>query len=256
MKIRFRYAIYIGFMISSLCLGCAGVERHYNDFQTALKETRTAFLEKINANEPETEDTASVSAENEQSHQAEPNVVSGCRDGCYEHTVRWPGESLSLIAKWYTGSFMNWKKLAGANPGINPDLIKANDVILIPSDLVKTREPLPQKVAARYTPNFFAHVVKHDGEEIKDIAHWYTGDSANWKLLAKANPKLNPEKLVAGNEIFIPENLLKTRKAVPFSTPSSSTPKTEPKPPIADSEKAPAGEQEIKLFGPKQFPRS
>jgi hypothetical protein len=61
----------------------------------------------------------------------------------YEHTVRWTGETLSLIAQWYTGSWRNWKALADANPNLNPDRIAIGDVILIPTDLLKTQQPLP-----------------------------------------------------------------------------------------------------------------
>ncbi|MGD9301498.1 MAG: LysM peptidoglycan-binding domain-containing protein, partial [Desulfobacterales bacterium] len=82
--------------------------------------------------------------------QALPKNYAGnyCKK-CYRHTVRWPGESMSLIANWYTGSAQNWRKLAKANPGIDPNRIKKGNVILIPPAMLKTKEALPQKVAAR-----------------------------------------------------------------------------------------------------------
>jgi hypothetical protein len=178
-----------------------------------------------------------------------------CKD-CYRHTVRWPGESMSLIARWYTGSTKNWRKLAKANPRLNPDRIKKGNVILIPPALMKTREPLPQKVAARYTAGYFAHTVKQDGEKIETIARWYTGNTANWKVIAKVNPKLNPDHLAAGNEIYIPSNLIKTRRPLPDAQadPRTETPETQP---ATVEKKIPATEEEeIKIFGPKQFPKS
>ena len=33
------------------------------------------------------------------------------------HKVRYPGESVSIIAGWYTGEIDNWKVLAEVNPG-------------------------------------------------------------------------------------------------------------------------------------------
>jgi hypothetical protein len=60
------------------------------------------------------------------------------------HTVRWPGESLSLIAKWYTGSYKNWRTLAKANPRINADHIKIGDKIIIPKKLLKTKKSMPR----------------------------------------------------------------------------------------------------------------
>jgi hypothetical protein len=59
------------------------------------------------------------------------------------HKVKWPGENLILIASWYTGSAKNWMRLAKANPGIEPRRIKIGDSILIPEDLLKTRQPMP-----------------------------------------------------------------------------------------------------------------
>lgn len=61
----------------------------------------------------------------------------------YVHTVRWRNETLSFIAQWYTGSWQNWKALAKANPGINPNRIEIGNRIRIPEALLKTHNPLP-----------------------------------------------------------------------------------------------------------------
>ena len=61
----------------------------------------------------------------------------------YIHRVRWPGETLSIIAQWYTGSWKNWKALSNANPKLNPNRIFINDNILIPEDLLKSHKPMP-----------------------------------------------------------------------------------------------------------------
>ncbi len=52
------------------------------------------------------------------------------------HTVRWSGETLSIIAKWYTGNPENWEALTKANPGLKPNRIFVGDKILIPADLL------------------------------------------------------------------------------------------------------------------------
>jgi hypothetical protein len=175
---------------------------------------------------------------------------------CYGHTVRWPGESMSLIARWYTGSSGNWRKLAKANPSINPNRIKKGNVIAIPTKLMKTREPLPQKVAARYTADYFAYTVKQDGEKMEVLSTWYTGNAANWKAIARANPKLDPDHLVAGNEVYIPSKILKTRQPISGapSAPTAVTP--EPGPATVKKRVTPDEEEEIKIFGPKRFPKS
>jgi len=61
----------------------------------------------------------------------------------YVHLVRWKGETLSLIAQWYTASGENWKVLARANPGIAPNRIEIGDSIRVPESLLKKRKPMP-----------------------------------------------------------------------------------------------------------------
>ena len=173
----------------------------------------------------------------------------------YSHKVRWPGESLSLISSWYTGSSKNWRKLAKINPRLNPNRIKGGDVVRIPSGLLKTHVPLPQKVAAKYTSDYFAYKVKKDHEKLEVIAKKYTGNAANRSHLAKANPDLNPDHLKKGNEVYIPKKLLVTsqpdKKPTTVASPSKPVDKS-----LASEKKAvQVNDEKVKLFGPKQFPK-
>jgi hypothetical protein len=61
----------------------------------------------------------------------------------YTHRVRWKGETLFIISKWYTGSGKNWKALSKFNPKLNPNLMIINENIFIPEDLMKSRKPMP-----------------------------------------------------------------------------------------------------------------
>lgn len=61
----------------------------------------------------------------------------------YLHKVRWPEETLSHIAKWYTGTVQNWKTIAKANPELDPKKIDIGDTISIPEDLLTSRKPMP-----------------------------------------------------------------------------------------------------------------
>jgi len=61
----------------------------------------------------------------------------------YVHKVRWTEETLSHIAKWYTGSMKNWKTIAKANPGLDPTKIDVGDTISIPEELLTSRNPMP-----------------------------------------------------------------------------------------------------------------
>jgi hypothetical protein len=173
----------------------------------------------------------------------------------FKHTVRWPGESLSLIARWYTGSSKNWRALARANPNLNPNRIKFGNCIFIPPDALVTRDPLPQKVAAKYTPSYFAHTVQGSSEKLVDVAHWYTGSPENWEALAVANPQIDPENLAVGAEIFIPAKLLITREPIPDDSYTRASQEQQKK--IAPSRATAPQKQDkaIRLFGPKQFPK-
>jgi LysM domain len=172
----------------------------------------------------------------------------------FEHKVQWTGESLSLIAKWYTGQYANWKALAQANPGLNPDRIDIGNIICIPPEIMTTKKLLPYKMVAKVRPNYFAHTVRKPNEKLADIADWYTGDKSNAKLIAQANPDLDPEFLLVGNEIFIPADLLKNQK--PFyakSIQASASGSAEQA--AASTVAAPEPQKKkLELFGPRQFP--
>lgn len=86
--------------------------------------------------------------------EAEPKVAKhgqAKQSECFVHTVKWPGETLSYIAKWYTGTPGNWKVIANANPGLNPNRICEGNEILIPQQVLKTQKPLPKNFLARFT---------------------------------------------------------------------------------------------------------
>lgn len=68
------------------------------------------------------------------------------------HKVRYPGESVSIIAGWYTGEIENWKILADVNPGINPNVIHEGMKINIPESLLKEREPMPREYVDSFYP--------------------------------------------------------------------------------------------------------
>jgi hypothetical protein len=80
----------------------------------------------------------------------------------YVHTVRWPGETLGIIAKWYSGDVRNWQMVADANPAINPRSIRIGDMIRIPESILRTREPMPKSFLARFSRPALRH------EEAKD----------------------------------------------------------------------------------------
>ncbi len=183
------------------------------------------------------------------------NYSSESPENYYIHRVRWPGESLSLISSWYTGSHKNWRKLAKANPRLKPNRIKGGDVVCIPPALLKTRVPLPEKVAAKYTSHYFAYKVKKDHEKLEDIARRYTGSEANRSRLAGVNPDLNPEHLKKGDEVYIPKKLLIAGQPDKKPTAAKSVSKPADRSTASEPKTAQVKDEKVKLFGPKLFPK-
>ena len=68
------------------------------------------------------------------------------------HKVRYPGESVSIIAGWYTGEIDNWKVLAEVNPGLNPNVIHEGIKINIPESMLKTRETMTREYVESFYP--------------------------------------------------------------------------------------------------------
>ncbi len=232
----------IGGVIMVMLFGCAGTKettanQKYAASKNWLKEKWQAVGSKFSPSEDE--ETA-----------IEPQRIN-----YFEHRVKWPGETLSLIAGWYTGSYANWKAIAQANPGLNPNRIAVGDIINIPPQMMKTKKPLPRKVVSKTLPGYFAHTVTRSGEKFSAIAQWYTGNAENRKAIAKANPDIDPNFLLVGDEIYIPASLLKTRKSMVARSDQISAVKSAKKPTAtaANTATPPADKpKKIQLFGPKQ----
>jgi len=66
----------------------------------------------------------------------------------FEHTVMYPGETLGLIARWYTGSTANWEYILDHNLQLDPRRIRLGDIILIPRDMMTREDPLPRRAVS------------------------------------------------------------------------------------------------------------
>jgi hypothetical protein len=122
---------------------------------------------------------------------------------------------------------------------------------------MKTKKALPRKVVSKTLPGYFAHTVTQSGEKFSTIVRWYTGNAENRKAIAKANPDIDPEFLLVGDEIYIPSALLKTRKSMVARSNQISAAKAAKQTPATETSTAtpPAAKpKKIQLFGPKQFP--
>jgi LysM repeat protein len=90
----------------------------------------------------------------------EPSTPQGTGDPkqplFFVHTVRWRGESLSIISKWYTGSIDQWNAIAKANPAIDPNRIYAGTKIRIPKTIMTNEKPIPQE----FVSSFYSETTK------------------------------------------------------------------------------------------------
>jgi hypothetical protein len=240
---QFRNCIIAG-VIMMLLFGCASTKE--TGFNQKYEASKSWFKEKW-----QTVGAKFSSSEDEEAA-IEPHRINN-----FEHRVKWYGETLSLIAKWYTGRYGNWKAIAQANPGLNPNRIAVGNIINIPPEMMKTKKPLPRKVILKTLPGYFAHTVTQSGEKFSAIARWYTGNAENSEAIAKVNPDIDPEFLRVGDEIYIPSSLLKTRTSMVAKSGQISAVKSAQKPTATAANTATppaANPKKIQLFGPKQFP--
>ncbi len=117
-------------------------------------------------------------------------------------------------------------------------------------------QPVKQKKAP------VVHRVQYPKETLSIIAEWYTGNALNLESLENANPNINPDHLFPGNEIFVPEHLVKTREPMPeefiskfYQKPEKNkTPEKSVKVPVR-KESAPLlkteEEDKFEIFGPR-----
>jgi len=83
------------------------------------------------------------------SHPKPPVIVP---DPPYFHTITHHGETLSIIASWYSGNSHNWPALVKANPEISPSKLKKGQRLVIPTTLLKRRAPLPKSYVLTHLP--------------------------------------------------------------------------------------------------------
>lgn len=78
---------------------------------------------------------------------------------CYVHTVRWTGETVSIIAGWYTGDIQNWRILAESNPDIDPNKVHLGMQIRIPEIIMTTKAPMTRE----HVDSFYTKAKKRTG---------------------------------------------------------------------------------------------
>ena len=93
------------------------------------------------------------------------------KEEIFIHQVQWPGESLSIIAKWYLGKLMDWEILARHNPELNPNQIFVGDKIRIPLSRMRTFEDMPRSFVEQFVSTEPAPEEKDEpGEDVSQEA--------------------------------------------------------------------------------------
>jgi hypothetical protein len=113
---------------------------------------------------------------------------------CHIHEVRYPGETLSIIAKWYTGDVKNWRALTKVNPKLNPNHIIIGARIRIPRKLLNTRKPMPR--------NFI--VLTRPQREPKASPSAISREATSEKTAEPVSSTLPPEAEAGEPELFGP----------------------------------------------------
>jgi hypothetical protein len=71
----------------------------------------------------------------------------------FRHSVKFQGESIGLIAEWYTGDKSNSTAITKENNNIDPARIEIGDSLIIPRGLLLNSKPLTEEyVRAKNTP--------------------------------------------------------------------------------------------------------
>jgi hypothetical protein len=72
--------------------------------------------------------------------------------GYYIHTVKWAGESVSIIAGWYLGDIHKWEVIRDCNPDMDPNVVVIGQKIRIPESLMTTRTPMTKAHVDKFYP--------------------------------------------------------------------------------------------------------
>lgn len=78
-----------------------------------------------------------------------PVVVKG--PAFIYHTVKYPGETLATISRWYTGRESKWKLIHTYNPEADPKSLQLGQRLRIPTQYVIRKTPMPPEFASRHT---------------------------------------------------------------------------------------------------------
>lgn len=108
------------------------------------------------------------------------------------HEVKLQGESLGVIAAWYTQDSKNWKLIKEANPKIDPNRINIGDIIKVPTALIKNtninNQELKQGPTKDFIKRYWASRPNTNSEKKKDLES--QSDKRNSLIANNSSPYL------------------------------------------------------------------
>jgi nucleoid-associated protein YgaU len=135
---------------------------------------------------------------------ATPPATAGATPSAGEQThVVETGDTLTRIASQYYGSGDHWRLIADANGITDPSLVRVGQRLRIPArsgNQTATPTVAPPTAGGAGSRT---HTVQPN-ESMWRIADQYYGRGDQWKVIAAANPHIDPDNLLAGQKITIP----------------------------------------------------
>ncbi len=163
----------------------------------------------------------------------EPVAEEAAQSSTRTYVVR-ASDTLSEIAERELGTQRRWTEILALNPGLAPTQLRAGQKIALPSQLEAkagaspavssppketTNTPVSPRAASKKpersstsskekasTPTRKARTyLVQKGDSLWRIADRALGDGGRWKEIAALNPKVNPDRLAAGQELVLPD---------------------------------------------------
>jgi len=137
--------------------------------------------------------------------QSSPRKIDATRE-VYEVQ---PGDTLSVIAQKTLGTATRWKEIADLNGGLDPRRMSVGMKLELPhgstAPAPAAKKSTPAPSADKATPKAAGDYEIQNGDSLWKIAARELGDGERWKEIAALNPKLDPNRLIVGRAIALPE---------------------------------------------------
>jgi nucleoid-associated protein YgaU len=184
-------------------------------------------------------------------------------NGQTEYVVKKGDAGFWGIAQTVYGNGKYWAMIAKANPKVSSSGLKIGDKLVIPAKPESaTTKPAGTGTAGKETTGTVTPVAgagqkvyvvdKGDNMGYWGIAKKVYGDGKHSDVIAKANPKVDPTRLHAGQQLIIPELSEEARRATPTTGRAPTTPKAPAAAGAHSTHSTPkAGPKDVEDIGPR-----